>query len=522
MLYTFPDRKRLAGELLDKEYEHVQGKVDKMLALLDYVQFSSDGWSNIRGESIVSYVATCFKGDYYIDSTDASLVEKKGADWCFLDFKRVVAKAKIPFSKISGLVTDTEAKMRALWQLVEKDYPMIFAYGCCTHTIQLILKDICALPWFAAVCTKCNQVAKWFCNRHLPAGLLKKTARALKLKVERPVRNCTTRFASWVYVVERIQALKKALRVVVDDALYIARCLKKKGRDDDPEDKEPSAIINDPAFWNQVTKFLEVLVPVRVFLRYTDTRFSLACRIYEGFSNLSNKVEKLELGDGFTEEIRAQVIGIITSRWTDVHHDVHAAGYMLDPTNIKVDVSSNKELNDGFERVLSRLLSKEEKKAAKTEWAKYKELEGFAPDTLDLTDTSTATGFWKSYCGHFPTLQKKVAPRILSLQAGTRCVESHFSVMGAVHSKSRPRLINSKVRKLTAIVTNTKMLAEAEKPGFGQQEIQKAVMGSDSDSDSESEVLRDGLGLRHGPRGTRGIRRAIALLVRSRDRLAVC
>ena len=63
--------------------------------------------------------------------------------------------------------------------------------------------------------------------------------------------------------------------------------------------------------------------------------------------------------------------------------------------------------------------------------------------------------------------------------------------MGAVHSKSRPRLINSKVRKLTAIVTNTKMLAEAEKPGFGQQEMQKAVMGSDSDSDSESDYATD-------------------------------
>ena len=166
VLHTFPDRKRLSGELLDREYELVQDKVDKMLALLDYVQLSSDGWSNIRGEAIISYVTTCSKGDYYIDSTDASLVEKKGADWCFEDFKRIVAKAKIPFAKINGLVTDTEPKMRALWKLVEKDYPTIFAYGCCTHTIQLILKDICALPWFATVCAKCDLACTKITNKN--------------------------------------------------------------------------------------------------------------------------------------------------------------------------------------------------------------------------------------------------------------------------------------------------------------------------------------------------------------------
>ena len=40
-------------------------------------------------------------------------------------------------------------------------------------------------------------------------------------------------------MVERIVALKRPLRAVVDEAVYKARCLSKKGRDDDEEDKEP-------------------------------------------------------------------------------------------------------------------------------------------------------------------------------------------------------------------------------------------------------------------------------------------
>ena len=486
VLYKFPDRARLSGELLDAEAARVQKRVDDLLALEDFVELCGDGWSNIRGESIVSYVATCSKGDYYLWSTDASLVDKKDAAWCFADFKRVVKLSKLPYSRLSGFISDTENKMRALWKLIEAEFPEIFAYGCCTHTLQLILKSVCALEWFGMVCAKCNQIAKWFRNHHLPAGLLKKYCTLLKLSVERPVRNCATRFASWVYVVERIRQLKPALRAAIDDDVYKQRCLKKSGNADDPEDKEPSAIIDDASFWLQTDKFLEVLVPVRVFLRYTDTRFSLACRVYEGFSNLQRKVENLELGAGFDGDVQSQVVTIITERWDAVHHPVHAAGYMLDPSNIKVDVSGNKELNDGFAEVLRRLLTKDEAKQAEIEFMKYKDLDGFTPEILDLVDDVKPAAFWRSKCGHLPVLQKKIVPRVIQLRAGTRCVESHFSVMGAIHSKARPRLINSKVRKLTAIVTNEKMLNAAARPGFADDEMKKAV-----ESDSESDYASD-------------------------------
>ena len=251
-----------------------------------------------------------------------------------------------------------------------------------------------------------------------------------------------------------------------------------------------SAIINDNDFWAQAGKFLEVLVPVRVFLRYTDTRFSLACRVYEGFSNLQGKVEGLTLGEGFTETIRKEVVGIICEKWDKVHHMVHAAGYALDPSNLKVNVSANAEVWSGFIEVLDRLLTKEEKTAALLEYARYKKFDGL-DEVMGLTDAMPPVDFWNTYCGHLPVLQQKVSPRVMDLRAGTRCVESHFSVMGAVHSKARPRLVNSRVRKLTAIVTNTKMLNAAAKPGFGAEEKEKAVEESDSDSDYATDTDSD-------------------------------
>ena len=61
--------------------------------------------------------------------------------------------------------------------------------------------------------------------------------------------------------------------------------------------------------------------------------------MYEGFSDLQEKVAALELGSGFTEDDRDMVVSIICGRWNDVHHAVHAAGYFLGPENIGTDVT---------------------------------------------------------------------------------------------------------------------------------------------------------------------------------------
>ena len=62
--------------------------------------------------------------------------------------------------------------------------------------------------------------------------------------------------------------------------------------------------------------------------------------------------------------------------------------------------------------------------------------------------------------------------------------------MGAVHSKGRNRLVNGKVKKLTYIVSNTKMLDEVAKPEFAQKE-EKAGESSDSDYCSDTDQEED-------------------------------
>ena len=80
------------------------------------------------------------------------------------------------------------------------------------------------------------------------------------------------------------------------------------------------------------------------------------------------------------------VVANICGPWNNVHHAVHAAGYMPDPGNRKADVIEKQEtyteLQKGFGEVLGRLLSPAEVMTANLEWARYKKFDGISPGKL--------------------------------------------------------------------------------------------------------------------------------------------
>jgi hypothetical protein len=137
--------------------------------------------------------------------------------------------------------------------------------------------------------------------------------------------------------------------------------------------------------------------------------------------------------------------------------------------------------------VLGRLLSPAEVAAANLEWARYKKSDGISPEKPELVEKMPPLDFWDTLPGHFPVLLK-LARCVLDLRAGARCVEPHFSVMGAVQSKARNRMVNTRARKLTAVVTNTKMLDTAGKPDFGSEEKEKTVLDSDQEESDDDYV----------------------------------
>ena len=77
VIWTPPCKDSLRGRLLDEDDAAVQRRVDAILAQSDYLQVASDGWSNLRGESFVSYVVTCAVGDFFCMQPMPQLLQRR-------------------------------------------------------------------------------------------------------------------------------------------------------------------------------------------------------------------------------------------------------------------------------------------------------------------------------------------------------------------------------------------------------------------------------------------------------------
>ena len=103
---------------------------------------------------------------------------------------------------------------------------------------------------------------------------------------------------------------------------------------------DPMDTVTDPVFWEQLGKFVAISTPIVKLLRVTDRRDSLMCRVYDGFFMLVQDLEQLKTDPAFVSEDDQSLLDTVIShtneRWDYVHHDIHGAGYCLDPTNLEV------------------------------------------------------------------------------------------------------------------------------------------------------------------------------------------
>src|SRR5437764_3809870 len=63
--YISPNRRNLANNLLDAEYQVEQQDLNTMLKQASNITLASDGWSNIRRESVLNFVLCLPKPVFY-------------------------------------------------------------------------------------------------------------------------------------------------------------------------------------------------------------------------------------------------------------------------------------------------------------------------------------------------------------------------------------------------------------------------------------------------------------------------
>lgn len=209
---TLPSRRDVGGKLLQHAYNEVKQKVNGWLDQGAYGSLTTDGWSNIKNESIVNYmfVSGADSMSVFLESIETG-GEAHTADFLAADKKRVIESLP-PNAKIAGVVMDNTSANKAAWRLLQDSYPSRFFQGCVAHALHLLVKDIFAatkakrgrevpdypdnypfeplLNFIAQV----KKVVSYFHQHHVPKALLTAALKAKNLRML--ARAAATRWGS--------------------------------------------------------------------------------------------------------------------------------------------------------------------------------------------------------------------------------------------------------------------------------------------------------------------------------------
>lgn len=169
--YSPPNEKILGGRLLDKIYnEEQQNCADSLNG--ESVNFSIDGWSNIRNNPIICANVTKDNGDVVLIETVDTSGKPHDADYLTDLSLKIIKNAETKYQcKVTSFVTDNAANMRKMRQniteVTESDSSISLAtYGCSAHILNLLAGDFG--EFFSSIHQHVLLVIKYFRNKHLP------------------------------------------------------------------------------------------------------------------------------------------------------------------------------------------------------------------------------------------------------------------------------------------------------------------------------------------------------------------
>ena len=150
-----------------------------MFAADHHTGLATDGYSNIRWQSVINYNLIGRRGSVFVKA-DYPGKQVKNADHIaqgIRDAFEVVRQLQLP-CPTSKVVADNAPVLQADLNVldecekfdVDHSWTMI---GCTIHGYNLLFKDLCALPTVNDVITRCRTVLSFFKNRLRACGILK-------------------------------------------------------------------------------------------------------------------------------------------------------------------------------------------------------------------------------------------------------------------------------------------------------------------------------------------------------------
>ena len=165
-----PNRRRLAGPILDKIYMEEKEKAKVQLANCN-ATLALDGWSSLTNDPVVGVSITTSVGTFLVNTVDTS-GESQTSTYLVELLKMEKEKCETEWGvKIKSVVTDSASNMKSMREAVSDPENFFHVYGCQAHAMNLVEKDISLTA--QPVIKKVVAVLKQLRNCHAESALLK-------------------------------------------------------------------------------------------------------------------------------------------------------------------------------------------------------------------------------------------------------------------------------------------------------------------------------------------------------------
>lgn len=501
-----PSRRGMSGTHLTKAYKEVKLKVDKWLQQDQFGCLTSDGWSNIKNESVINYMLVSGVVTLFLESTQSE-EQSHTAEYLAADIKRVINSTK---GKISGVVMDNTAANKKTWKILKEAYPRMFFQGCVAHGLHLLVKDVFAatkvklgravadypdgypfapLLDFAADCKK---VVKYFHNHHGPKAMLKKAFHASSLKAL--VMVAPTRWGSLISMFRSLLDGEEVLYQVVTGRDFVLGTNAQKA--------ERQAIVNIvtmPDFVSLLQKSIEILAPIDAAIVYYQSDQVPVSEVYRTF--LSKLPSSISAMKSISDAERAYLLQQVQKRMEFMYGDAHGIAYLLDPRYLGAGMSMEQRL--AVEELIlahprTNTSESNDKPTVEHQQSVFEDYTNFRIAVLAMKRSQTiAWGmlecgrisplkFWMSDGDSFPSLQQ-LAKQVFSMVATSAASERNFSAFAFVQTKLRNRLSEAAVEKLVYVRTNNMQFMNQEQSQKNQRENNAEVYNIDESDSNQSE-----------------------------------
>lgn len=162
----------------------------------------SDGWTDIKGRTLINFLVNNPKGTWFLKSVDAS-DEVKNADYLFTLLDQIVEEVGEK-NVIQVITNNASAYKKAGEKLMEKRQTLYWT-PCAAHCIDLMLEDIMKLSLHDSVFKKAKQIINYIYAHAWVVAMVRKSIGGDL------VRPAVTRFATAFLTLQRLLAAKDAL-----------------------------------------------------------------------------------------------------------------------------------------------------------------------------------------------------------------------------------------------------------------------------------------------------------------------